>query len=135
MRYFGTKERNHYHDLQTKYTAELLRKLLHDPAEFRLHIRSTAASVVLSLAYGYEVAGTHDKYVALLDRVTRIMNNAGVFGTYIVVSEPHLTISSSLTFRVHTGLYPMAQVSAQMDALCDVPPLFVQAPARGAGTL
>jgi hypothetical protein len=96
MRYFGTKERDHYHDLQTKYTYELLRKLLHDPADFRLHTRSTAASVVLALAYGYEVADSHDKYVALLDRVSTIMSSAGIFGTYIVVGVLSLCVSSSL---------------------------------------
>ena len=87
MRYFGTKERDHYHDLQTKYTAELLRNLLHDPDNFRLHLRSAAAAVVLSLAYGYEVADSHDEYVALLDRVTTVLSSTGLFGTYIVVSE------------------------------------------------
>ena len=87
MRYFSTKERSHYHALQTKFTHDLLKTLLKDPAGFRTHVRRTAASVVLSIAYGYEVADSNDEYVSLLDRVMVHLAKAGIFGAYIVVSR------------------------------------------------
>ena len=42
--------------------------------------------MVLTLAYGYEVAGNSDEYVHLADEALKSMGRAGLLGTYYVVS-------------------------------------------------
>lgn len=46
---------------------------------------SASAGVVLSLAYGFEVADNSDEYVHLADEALKSMGRAGLFGTYYVV--------------------------------------------------
>lgn len=60
------------------------------PENFRLHVRKTAASIILKLTYGTQVAGNGiEEYVTLADRTMESLAAAGIFGTYLVVSLRH----------------------------------------------
>ncbi|KAJ7181739.1 cytochrome P450 [Mycena crocata] len=98
-----------WHPLQVQETHTMCRRLLENPAEFRYHIRKTAASIVLKMTYGPQV-GTGDDYTILADKALASLAQAGIFGTFLVDYMPFLKHAPSwvsfkrkaLEWRKHT---------------------------------
>ncbi|KAF8642415.1 hypothetical protein AX16_009680 [Volvariella volvacea WC 439] len=89
LKYFRPKNPSH-HALQIRETHALLRNLLKHPQNFRYHIRETAATIILYLTYGHEVAQQSNYFVLLVDKAVAGLANAGIFGTYLVDYIPIL---------------------------------------------
>ncbi|KAJ7631006.1 cytochrome P450 [Roridomyces roridus] len=83
-----------WHSLQTQETHTLLCSLLLNPTEFRHHIRTAAAGIVLKMTYGLKV-GAGDEYVVLADQAIAGLAQAGIFGTYLVDYMPFLKYAPS----------------------------------------
>ncbi|KAF9499746.1 cytochrome P450 [Pleurotus eryngii] len=89
-RYFHPKLVHKYRPVQLQETHTLLRNLLNAPDDFRYGIRRWGAAIVLTLAYGHQVAEKGDDYVSLADRALNGLQSAGIFGTYLVDYVPAL---------------------------------------------
>ncbi|KAF4572823.1 hypothetical protein EYR36_007333 [Pleurotus pulmonarius] len=89
-RYFHPKLVHKYQPVQLQETHTLLRNLLNAPDDFRYGIRRWGAAIVLTLAYGHQVAERGDDYVSLADRALNGLQSAGIFGTYLVDYVPAL---------------------------------------------
>ncbi|KAJ7619659.1 cytochrome P450 [Roridomyces roridus] len=83
-----------WHPLQTQEAHALLCSLFLKPAEFRHHIRTLSASIVLKMTYGVKV-GTGNEYVVLADQAIAGLAEAGIFGTYLVDYIPWLKYAPS----------------------------------------
>ncbi|KAF4605307.1 hypothetical protein EYR40_004091 [Pleurotus pulmonarius] len=84
------KRSNKYSSRPLQETHTLLRNLLNAPDDFRYGIRRWGAAIVLTLAYGHQVAERGDDYVSLADRALNGLQSAGIFGTYLVDYVPAL---------------------------------------------
>ncbi|KAJ7103446.1 cytochrome P450 [Mycena belliarum] len=78
-----------HHPLQIQETHLLLRSLMHNPLDFRYHIRKLAARIILKMTYGHQV-GTGEEYTVLADKAIASLAQAGIFGTYLVDYIPCL---------------------------------------------
>ncbi|KAF7374574.1 O-methylsterigmatocystin oxidoreductase [Mycena sanguinolenta] len=56
-----------YYPIQMKKVHLLLQALLSDPQEFREHLKTLAAAIIMATVYGYEVQQTNDHFVGLAE--------------------------------------------------------------------
>ncbi|THH21540.1 hypothetical protein EW146_g50 [Bondarzewia mesenterica] len=56
-----------YRPMQTRKCHRMLRQLLRRPEEYVEHIRHFTAAIAMSLAYGYQIAESNDRYVAIAE--------------------------------------------------------------------
>ncbi|KAF7310971.1 Cytochrome P450 [Mycena chlorophos] len=77
-----------YHDLQIQEARNLCRLLSETPGQFRTHIRTASASIVLRMSYGETVDTA--QYIPLADQALSSLAQAGIFGTYLVDYLPIL---------------------------------------------
>ncbi|KAK1232695.1 hypothetical protein PQX77_004171 [Marasmius sp. AFHP31] len=94
LKYFPIHHTTEYHPAQTSGTHTLLRNLLDNPEDFRVHVRQSAAAIILSVTYGItvdeEVDPHGDNFVTLADKALTGLAQAGIFGTYMVDYLPFL---------------------------------------------
>ncbi|GBE78227.1 Multifunctional cytochrome P450 monooxygenase af510 [Sparassis crispa] len=88
--HFNAANTSTYHPVMLRETRVLLRNLTDSPDNLDHHIRRNAAAIVLSVAYGHQVAPEGDPYVLLADQAMNTLGLAGIFGTYLVDYIPPL---------------------------------------------
>ncbi|KAF7374576.1 O-methylsterigmatocystin oxidoreductase [Mycena sanguinolenta] len=65
-----------YRPIKMKKVHLLLQELLSDPQEFREHLKTLAAAIIMAIVYGYEVQRTDDHFVGLAkDAIKRISDS------------------------------------------------------------
>lgn len=77
----------------------LLRRLVHSPDDYMEHIKSMAATVILSVAYGLEIQPRDDPLVKLNDEALNSVLDAARPGKYLVVSLMHCCLCSQTYSR------------------------------------
>ncbi|KZS88721.1 cytochrome P450 [Sistotremastrum niveocremeum HHB9708] len=63
---FGHRFIGQHLPTQEKETRTFLRNILHDPRNFRSHVRRYAVAVIMKIAYGYTVKEDNDQFVGLV---------------------------------------------------------------------
>ncbi|KAF7346386.1 O-methylsterigmatocystin oxidoreductase [Mycena sanguinolenta] len=79
-----------YHSIQLKKIRQLLRELLSSPQDFREHLKTLAAAVIMATLYGYEVQPGNDHFVALSENAVRKLSQAVFPGAVAVNTFPIL---------------------------------------------
>ncbi|EKM54592.1 uncharacterized protein PHACADRAFT_258552 [Phanerochaete carnosa HHB-10118-sp] len=62
---------------QLSQTHVLLKKVLQDPERFDDHVRRFSTAVIMEITYGYKVASDDDPYLGMMERTTKIVEEAG----------------------------------------------------------
>ncbi|ESK81499.1 cytochrome p450 [Moniliophthora roreri MCA 2997] len=73
-----------YIPVQLEKTQEFLVNLLKDPDNFRVHIRTLAAAVIIGVMYGHDVTSTEDYYVQLAERAFGPLSTLGTPSAMLV---------------------------------------------------
>ncbi|KAJ7259558.1 cytochrome P450 [Mycena haematopus] len=81
--------RNH-RPIQMKKIHQLLLGLLASPQEFREHIKTLAAAIVMATVYGYDVQPTNDHFVALSETAVKKLSDSFFPGAMAVNTFPIL---------------------------------------------
>jgi hypothetical protein len=74
--------------IQEAENRKLLNKLLDDPDGFLAHFRQSAGSLILKLAYGYNVVSDHDQFVQIAENAMAGFARASEPGRYWVDNFP-----------------------------------------------
>ncbi|THH18673.1 hypothetical protein EW146_g2333 [Bondarzewia mesenterica] len=90
QKHFHTRATRRYEPVQIREAHALLRNLLHSPENYYHHLRRNAAALVMKISYGHDVAEEGDAFVTLAEKAMSNVNNAGIFGTYLVDYIPML---------------------------------------------
>ncbi|KZT27006.1 cytochrome P450 [Neolentinus lepideus HHB14362 ss-1] len=87
----GTKSNiAQYHPVEERETARFLKRVLTKPHAIAEHIRWTAGSIILELAYGYRVKEERDPIVEVVDQATEQFSLATAPGAFLVDVMPAL---------------------------------------------
>lgn len=84
QQYFNTRAIIAYRPQQEHEVNSLLEDLRRDPKDFRRHVKRFTASMMLTAAYGYEVATIDDPYVGLVERTNHLIFAPGQPGSSMV---------------------------------------------------
>ncbi|KDQ55455.1 hypothetical protein JAAARDRAFT_180898 [Jaapia argillacea MUCL 33604] len=79
-----------YHPIIMKNVHFALRNILATPEDFLAHVRYIAAATVMSIAYGYEVAPTNDRFVQIVEDAVAMLSQAFFPGATLVNYFPML---------------------------------------------
>ncbi|KAI0310501.1 CyP450 monooxygenase [Amylostereum chailletii] len=79
-----------YRPLAVNKASDLLKNLQRNPAHFREHIAQYAASIVMSVAYAYDVEPENDRYVPIAEKALEMLSDSVFPGAAIVNSFPIL---------------------------------------------
>jgi tyrosine-protein phosphatase YwqE len=85
--------------IETKIRDVLLDRFMHSPLDFRNHIQTMASSIMMKLAYGYEVTGDNDVMVDIARDGMRSFSEVSRTGVFLVEFLPA---------RVSNYLHPFA---------------------------
>ncbi|ESK86760.1 hypothetical protein Moror_15178 [Moniliophthora roreri MCA 2997] len=66
-----------YLPVQMEKTREFLVNLLNDPNNFRAHIRTLAAAIIIGVTYGHDIASTNDYFVQLAEKAIGTLDSWG----------------------------------------------------------
>ncbi|KAJ7748918.1 cytochrome P450 [Mycena metata] len=75
---------------ELKATRGLLRRILHNPENFRQHIKQMAAETIMSITYGIDVLPKDDPYMSLAEEAIKVGVMAVTPGKFLVDSIPML---------------------------------------------
>ncbi len=84
QQYFNSRAIISYRPLQEYEVRKLLEDLRIDPQAYRRHVKRFIASVILTAAYGYQVASADDPFIELVERVTKMVLGPGLPGSSLV---------------------------------------------------
>ncbi|KAJ6508727.1 cytochrome P450 [Mycena sanguinolenta] len=79
-----------YHPVQMKKIHQLLRGLLSSPQDFREHLKTLAAAIIMATLYGYDVQPQNDHFVALSENAVQKLSQAVFPGAVAVNTFPIL---------------------------------------------
>ncbi|KAF7374531.1 O-methylsterigmatocystin oxidoreductase [Mycena sanguinolenta] len=79
-----------YHPIQMKKVHLLLQELLSSPQEFREHLKTLAAAIIMAAVYGYEVQPTNDHFVGLAEDAMKRVSDSVFPGAMAVNTFPIL---------------------------------------------
>jgi len=65
MQYLGPSRAKAFHARQQKASHRLLRSILDEPADYQEHLKFAPASIVLGIAYGFDILPKNDPYLSL----------------------------------------------------------------------
>ncbi|KAF7374521.1 O-methylsterigmatocystin oxidoreductase [Mycena sanguinolenta] len=133
-----------YRPIQMKKVHSLLQELLSSPQEFREHLKTLAAAIIMATLYGYEVQPTNDHFVTLSEDAVKRFSDSffpgardGTDSTSVVArllesnrydedaiqdvagtayaGGADTTVSSLASFFLAMALYPDVQKKAQTE--------------------
>ncbi|KAG2070199.1 cytochrome P450 [Suillus decipiens] len=79
-----------YHPVEEIETRRFLKRVFSNPEQLQAHIRHTAGSIILGIAYGYEVKGDSDPLINLADRALDQFSRSTAPGAFMVDVVPFL---------------------------------------------
>ncbi|KAJ7259504.1 hypothetical protein B0H12DRAFT_414977 [Mycena haematopus] len=79
-----------YRPIQMKNIHQLLLRLLASPQEFREHIKTLAAAIIMATVYGYEVQPSNDRFVSLSENAVKKISESFFPGAVAVNAFPML---------------------------------------------
>ncbi|KAJ6512887.1 cytochrome P450 [Mycena sanguinolenta] len=79
-----------YRPIQMKKVHLLLQELLSSPQEFREHLKTLAAAIIMATLYGYEVRPTNDHFVNLAEDAVKRLSDSFFPGAVAVNTFPIL---------------------------------------------
>ncbi|KAF7374525.1 O-methylsterigmatocystin oxidoreductase [Mycena sanguinolenta] len=79
-----------YHPIQMKKVHLLLQELLSSPQEFREHLKTLAAAIIMEIVYGYEVQPINDHFVGLAEDAMKRLSDSFFPGAVAVNTFPIL---------------------------------------------
>ncbi|KAF8869037.1 cytochrome P450 [Infundibulicybe gibba] len=79
-----------YEPIQRKKTHKMLRDLLESPNNFRAHIRTTAAGIIMAIVYGHNISTMNDKYILIAEKAAGVAVEALLPGASLVNVIPVL---------------------------------------------
>ncbi|KAF7374573.1 O-methylsterigmatocystin oxidoreductase [Mycena sanguinolenta] len=79
-----------YRPIQMKKVHLLLQALLSSPQEFREHLKTLAAAIIMATVYGYEVQPTNDHFVGLAEDAIKRLSDSVFPGAVAVNTFPIL---------------------------------------------
>ncbi|KAF8168214.1 cytochrome P450 [Crassisporium funariophilum] len=118
--YFQPRNLASYYSIQKQVTLTLLEQLSQSPNAFVAHVRQHVGSIVLKVAYGYEVKAENDFYIKLAKEAIQPLFLVVHAGTYLVEYLPLLknipTWFPGATFKRQAEIW-----SRTAKDLCDIP--------------
>ncbi|KAF7346382.1 O-methylsterigmatocystin oxidoreductase [Mycena sanguinolenta] len=90
QQHFRRDMSQNYHTIQMKKIHQLLQGLLSSPEDFREHIKTLAAAVIMATLYGYEVRPSNDPFVALSENAVNKLSESVFPGATAVNTFPIL---------------------------------------------
>lgn len=72
-----------YWPIQEQAVHKYLGRLVKTPEDFREHIKMTASSIILKVAYGYQLQDTEDPVLPLVEKATESFGRSITGGFYI----------------------------------------------------
>ncbi|KAF7374545.1 O-methylsterigmatocystin oxidoreductase [Mycena sanguinolenta] len=79
-----------YRPIQMKKVHLLLQELLSSPQEFREHLKTLAAAIIMATVYGYEVQPTNDHFVGISEDAMKRLSDSVFPGAVVVNTFPIL---------------------------------------------
>lgn len=61
-----------YQSMQLRKARELLNNLLEDPVNWRAHLQTHSASIIMSVVYGYEIGPRDDPIISIVERAVNL---------------------------------------------------------------
>ncbi|KAJ6466256.1 cytochrome P450 [Mycena sanguinolenta] len=89
-RHFRPDVSRNYRPIQMEKIHRLLQGLLSSPGDFREHLKTVAAAIIMATVYGYEVQSTNDHFVALSENATKKLSDSVFPGAVAVDTFPNL---------------------------------------------
>ncbi|KAF7374507.1 O-methylsterigmatocystin oxidoreductase [Mycena sanguinolenta] len=90
QQHFRLDMSRNYHPIQMKKVHLLLQELLSSPQEFREHLKTLAAAVIMATVYGYEVQPTNDHFVDISEDAMKRLSDSFFPGAVAVNTFPIL---------------------------------------------
>ncbi|KAF8869909.1 cytochrome P450 [Infundibulicybe gibba] len=79
-----------YEPIQRKKTHKMLRDLLESLNDFRAHIRTTAAGIIMAIVYGHNISTMNDNYILIAEKAAGVAVEALLPGASLVNVIPAL---------------------------------------------
>ncbi|KAG1858341.1 cytochrome P450 [Suillus tomentosus] len=79
-----------YHPIEEIETRRFLKRVFLKPDQLREHIRQTAGTIILRIAYGYEVKENNDPFIDLAERAVHQFSRSSTLGAFMVDDMPFL---------------------------------------------
>ncbi|KAF8895097.1 cytochrome P450 [Infundibulicybe gibba] len=79
-----------YEPIEIKKVHQMLRGLLETPHEFREHIRTVSAAIIMAIVYGLNISAMNDKYVLIAEEAVERSTAVLIPGASLVNSIPVL---------------------------------------------
>ncbi|KAK7048410.1 O-methylsterigmatocystin oxidoreductase [Favolaschia claudopus] len=79
-----------YRPIQTEKIHQLLQQLLSDPQNFREHLKTLTAAIIMRTVYGYDVKPNNDRFVDLSERAVKKLSDSFFPGAAVVNAFPIL---------------------------------------------
>ncbi|KAI9571565.1 cytochrome P450 [Boletus coccyginus] len=79
-----------FHSIEAEETRRFLCNVLREPGDLANHIRSTASTIVLKVAYGYTVQEGKDPFVELAEKTMSMVSRLATPGAFLVDLIPAL---------------------------------------------
>ncbi|KAJ6466568.1 cytochrome P450 [Mycena vitilis] len=79
-----------FRPIQLRKIHDSLCSLLNTPKDFSAHMKSLAASIIMSTIYGYDIESNHDRFVNLADNANKRLGEAIFPGGFAVNTFPFL---------------------------------------------
>ncbi|KAJ3522356.1 hypothetical protein NM688_g8885 [Phlebia brevispora] len=86
----GKQQIKRFHSLMESESRKFLKRLLHTPEQVQAHIRHTAGSLIIKMAYGYEVQEGKDAIVDLVELAVDQFSALSRPGAFLVDIMPFL---------------------------------------------
>ncbi|KAF7374551.1 O-methylsterigmatocystin oxidoreductase [Mycena sanguinolenta] len=90
QQHFRPDVARNYHPIQMNKVHLLLQALLSSPLEFREHLKTLAAAIIMATVYGYEVQPTNDHFVGLAQGANKRLSDSFFPGAVAVNTFPIL---------------------------------------------
>ncbi|KAF7374558.1 Cytochrome p450 [Mycena sanguinolenta] len=90
QQHFRQDVSRNYHPIQMDKIHVLLQELLDSPHEFREHLKTLAAAIIMAIVYGYEVQPTNDHFVGLAEDAVKRISDSVFPGAVAVNTFPIL---------------------------------------------
>ncbi|KAF7346416.1 O-methylsterigmatocystin oxidoreductase [Mycena sanguinolenta] len=90
QQHFRRDMARNYRPVQMKKIHQLLRALLSSPQEFREHLKTLTAAIIMATVYGYDVQSRNDHFVTLVERAITKLSEAFFPGAAAVNMFPVL---------------------------------------------
>ncbi|KAJ7259531.1 cytochrome P450 [Mycena haematopus] len=87
---FRRDKSQNYRPIQMKKIHQLLLGLLSSPQEFREHLKTLTAAIIMETVYGYEVQPSNDYFVALSEKAVKKLSDSFFPGAVTVNTFPIL---------------------------------------------